>query len=712
MVAGYRLEDRIGRGGMAVVFRAHDVGLDRRVALKVLPPALAADESFRQRFLRESRAAATVDHPHIIPVFEAGQDGGVLFIAMRYVSGGDVLSLLRSAGPLPARRAAGIIAQVASALDAAHEAGLVHRDVKPSNMLLDEVRLGRPDHVYLSDFGLTEGTMSSAGRSGSVFFLGTPDYLSPEQIAGGPVDGRADQYALACAAFELLAGEPPFQRDQEQAVIDAHLNAPAPPVSSRRPGLPPGVDDVLARALAKAPSGRFGTCREFAEALRVALGPPSYHAGPAGGPRVPGVGEPPVSQPETVLGRADTLPASAAAARATVPQRREAVTRSAAGLKPEPGQLATDSTIPDEAGRSGPGATREWRLGRRVSVTVAAAAVLAAAAITIAILGPPSASVGRRPASAGLLARHVVAYVFGGDTVTPIDLATDHAGTPIPVGSGMPARAFTIAPDGNTAYVTYGDGDILADGWVRPFDLATGRAGARIGVGSDPDAIAVTPNGKAAYIANANSDTVTPINLVTGRAGAPIQVGGGPVAIAITPDGKTAYVVGYANANAATDGWVMPIDLATGRAGTPIQVGNQPQAIAIAPDGKTAYVVNDNGGNDGTVTPIDVATDRAGTPITVPNLFPGAIAIAPDGKTAYVSADGTAGGVMTPIDLATGRAGTPILGGGPGPIAIAPDGKTAYVIIGSTVTPVDLATGRTGTPIQFRTDPEAIAITP
>jgi serine/threonine-protein kinase len=279
-IAGYRLEEQIGAGGMAVVFRAADERLGRLVALKVLAPALAADTSFRQRFIRESQAAAAVNDPHIVPVYEAGEAAGLLFIAMRYVPGRDVRGLLSDGGPLPPGRAMAIISPVASALDAAHAAGLVHRDVKPANMLLD-VGPGRPDHVYLSDFGLSKAALSSTGLTRTGHLLGTPNYMAPEQIDGRPVDGRADQYALACSAFEMLAGQPPFPRDDANAVIWAHLSAPPPRLTSKQQNLPAAVDEVFARALAKSPEDRYARCAEFAEALRAALGMGPYDPGAA-----------------------------------------------------------------------------------------------------------------------------------------------------------------------------------------------------------------------------------------------------------------------------------------------------------------------------------------------------------------------------------------------------------------------------------------------
>ncbi len=317
-VAGYRLEEQIGRGGMAVVFRARDVQLGRNVALKLLAPVLALDDAFRQRFIRESRAAAAVDHPHIIPIFAAGESDGVLFIAMRYVQGGDVRTLLDNAGALPAGRGADIITQVALALDAAHLHGLVHRDIKPANMLLDSVSDGaQRDHVYLADFGLSKRSLSVTGLTSIGQFLGTPAYVAPEQVEGRPVDGRADLYALACASFEILSGAPPYERDDDLAVMWAHVSAPPPSLSARRPDLPAEIDGVLARAMAKAPADRYPTCLDFALALRRALGlqvqppdlvPPAGGPGPPEPPGPPGPGAHPPTEIWMPPGRPDARP--------------------------------------------------------------------------------------------------------------------------------------------------------------------------------------------------------------------------------------------------------------------------------------------------------------------------------------------------------------------------------------------------------------------
>jgi Protein kinase domain len=302
-IAGYQIEEQIGQGGMAVVYRATDHSLNRVVALKILAPELARDAAFRERFIREMRAAAAVDHPHIVPVFDAGEASGALFIAMLYAGGRDVRSLISTEIPLPAARVAGIVDQVASALDAAHSRGLIHRDVKPANMLLAQSGGdGRPDHVYLSDFGLSKQSFSSASLTLTGQFLGTLDYMAPEQVEGSPIDGRADLYGLACACYEMFTGTPPFRRDHNFAAIWAQLSAPAPSLLTPRPDLNPAIDQVIRKALAKSPDERYATCGDFASALREAceLTPALAHASAPEGAALPW---PPTAQAHLAAGR-------------------------------------------------------------------------------------------------------------------------------------------------------------------------------------------------------------------------------------------------------------------------------------------------------------------------------------------------------------------------------------------------------------------------
>ncbi|MGW7202190.1 serine/threonine-protein kinase [Streptomyces sp. NPDC054837] len=270
-VAGYRIEREIGRGGMAVVYRARDLRLDRTVALKLLAPELARNDTFRRRFTHESRAAAAIDHPHIVPVFEAGETDGVLYIAMRYVEGSDLRHLLDRRGPLAPAVALRIAAQIASALDAAHEHGLVHRDVKPGNILVARgTDSDHPEHSYLTDFGLTKKSLSLTGFTTVGQFVGTLDYVAPEQISGKPVDGRCDVYGFACVVYESLAGHPPFRRDDDMALLWAHQYDDPPPLTESRPDLAPDVDAVFARGLAKSPDARYDSCLAFVAALRAA----------------------------------------------------------------------------------------------------------------------------------------------------------------------------------------------------------------------------------------------------------------------------------------------------------------------------------------------------------------------------------------------------------------------------------------------------------
>jgi hypothetical protein len=266
--AGHRIEAVAGRGGMGVVYRARQLSLDRVVALKVIAPTLMQDPEMRRRFVRESRVAASIDHPHVIPVYYAGEENGVAYIAMRYVVGDDVRTLVRREGRLGSKRAVRIVSQVAEALDAAHAAGLVHRDVKPENVLL-----GQGDHVYLTDFGLTKHVLSEpgAGVTREGHWVGTLDFVSPEQIRGERVDARSDVYALGCLLFYNLTGRPPFERDTDEAKLWAHLSEPPPKVIEAAPGAPEAFDAVIARALAKTPDERYPSAGDLGRAAAAAL---------------------------------------------------------------------------------------------------------------------------------------------------------------------------------------------------------------------------------------------------------------------------------------------------------------------------------------------------------------------------------------------------------------------------------------------------------
>lgn len=260
---GYRIEELIGRGGMGVVYRAYDLRLKRTIALKLVAPELALDERFRVRFARETELAMALEHPNVIPIYDAGDVDGRLYLAMRLIEGPDLRGILRADGALPPERAHAICRQVAAALDAAHSKGLVHRDIKPSNVLVDA-----DDHVYVADVGIGR-RLEEAGEDRSV---GTPAYLAPEEIEGLPVDARADVYSLGCLFFECLTGEAPFTNDSRLALAWAHLEEEPPAATARHGELPPAIDGVLARALAKAPTDRYASCGAFMLDAQHALG--------------------------------------------------------------------------------------------------------------------------------------------------------------------------------------------------------------------------------------------------------------------------------------------------------------------------------------------------------------------------------------------------------------------------------------------------------
>jgi CHASE2 domain-containing sensor protein len=269
IIAGYKIEEVVGRGGMGVVYRATQLALGRTVAIKLIATERGQDSVFRARFKLESRLAASIEHVNVIPVYEAGEDDGLLFIAMRLVEGTDLAQLLARGGALEPARTAWLIGQLAAALDAAHARGLVHRDVKPANVLLT---FDRPEHLYLTDFGVAKQIGAGAGVTTAGQWVGTLDYLAPEQIRGEAVGNSVDIYALAGLLHHCLTGEVPFPRETDSAKLWAQVNAPPPAPSRARPGLAPAIDDVVARGMAKDPAARFETGAELARACAQALG--------------------------------------------------------------------------------------------------------------------------------------------------------------------------------------------------------------------------------------------------------------------------------------------------------------------------------------------------------------------------------------------------------------------------------------------------------
>jgi serine/threonine-protein kinase len=529
-VAGYRLERQIGVGGMAVVYLARDERLGRPVALKVMAQAMAADEIFRQRFIRESRAAAAVDDPHIIPVYEAGEADGVLFIAIRFVSGGDVGSLLRREGPLPAARVAGIISAVASALDAAHAAGLVHRDVKPANMLLDS-RSGRADHIYLSDFGISKG-MQSGGLTGSGHFLGTPNYTAPEQITGQAVDGRTDQYALACAAFELLAGRVPFADREGWAAIWAQMNDPTPTLTDHRPDLPYAVNEVFAKAMAKTPGSRYRSCQQFSDALGGALGLASHPLG---------------------------------LARPAAPDRETSVP-SAATVTAGGGPPAS----------TGPGGTRRrtrpLRRKRYIPAALAVTAVVAGAALVASVLVKPA---GDGQAASPALYSRIRAFT-----------------APRPAGLWPFVSAVAFSPDGKslaTGLTTKTAGAPGNAGTTVLWDVRTGKQLRSLPAGGGPEAF--SPDGILAAAGGYGDSRTTLRDPATGAKIALLDDHQEAVinGEAFSPDGKML-------ATSESDGVVQLWNTVTRKAPQPLggELTSVSTCVAFLPDNRTIVTGEDN----------------------------------------------------------------------------------------------------------------------
>ncbi len=465
VVAGYRIESLVGRGGMGVVYRAIQLDLERVVALKVIAPELLDDDDVRARFLTEARAAASVDHPNVIPVHAAGEDDGVAYIAMRFVAGDDLRALVRYGGPFDPAGAAAIVAQAAAALDAIHRAGFVHRDVKPANLLVD-----RDSHVYLTDFGLAKAVFTRTGGTRTGQWVGTLDYVSPEQIRGGRIDARADVYALGGVLHFALTGRVPFDREGDEAKLWAQLSAPPPVPSAVRRGLPAQFDLAVARAMAKEPDERYPSAGDLGRAAQAAA-----------------VGRSP-TEPERMVARGAAAPGAAP----TEPGlAAEASTRTAA-------QFAV---------------TRPRR--RRGPLLVAGGLLLAVVGAVVATAlamreDPPGAAAVPRPtATADALPRAVATIERVGDRPDGIALAggdlwvissRQPALTRVVAATGRERRGHPRVGHGASAIVAYGDSVWVAvdDGTsnaVLRLDARTGQERSRISVPASPRRLAVDRSG-------------------------------------------------------------------------------------------------------------------------------------------------------------------------------------------------------------------------
>ena len=615
-LAGYRIDRVIGRGGMSVVYLAEHARLERRVALKLLSPELADSERFRDRFLRESRLAASIDHPNIVPIYDADEADGTLFIAMRYVEGRDLKTLIDQEGPLDPERVATIVEQVARALDAAHTKGLVHRDIKPANILVAQRGGGStdPEHVYLTDFGLTKRAASDSGLTGTGVFVGSLNYAAPEQFEGGALDARTDVYALGCVVFECLTAMPPFRKEQDVAMMHAHLHEPPPRATAARPELPEGVDGVVARSMAKRPDQRYMRAGDLAAALRASLTDAGTTA--PGEPRrrrrwwlaVAAVVVVAASTIAVVAltGGDDSPDPSASTSQAGPPPPNSLAeidpeTRAAVRTVPDVTEFGSN-TIADPVIAVGEGGVwvSTWPLNtdpRLIAVEAATGTVRDRITIPPSTFGGTGVAVGDR-----------TVWFMGGErtgTVSRINPATLEPLPPIRIRSG---EVTDIVLGGDVLWVGSSGGRLTS------FDALTGRQLTEIDLGSTPDELAF--GGGSVWAMNQLDNQVIQVDPDATEIVRRIDVGGNLADVA-AGDGGVWVLDDLA-------GTVVQIDPETGAVANPIRIGPAPSAIAV---GLGSAWISDL--QDGRIYPVDPQTG-AGEPIDVGAPL---VAVAVDGSS-------------------------------------------------------------------------------
>ena len=694
-VGNYRLDRLLGSGGMGQVYEAYDTYRDRYVALKLLPKGSADDQEYLKRFLADSHVAAQLREPHVIPIHDYGELDGQIFIDMRLVDGTDMGALLAGCDRIDPERAVYLISQVAQALDAAQADALVHRDIKPSNILVTS-----NDFVYVVDFGVARsigGVPTALGVTGAT--TGTLHYMAPERFVGRDVDGRADVYSLACVLHECVTGAPPYPGEDLSALMYAHLYSSPPPASSLVEGVPPALDAVLARGMAKDPDDRFPTAGELAAAASEALLTEA--------PAPPPMTEPPMTEPP-ITGAPMT----------------------------EPPMTQTMTELPGPAWTEGPGQEAE-PAGRRdagqapdrpadgPTLTVIAAGAGAGGGIHSPRYGPqaaiPEPDGGRRPPGGaargpgrGLSWRRlgVLLLIVAAAVAVPIVIVlmasakpeTSASAKPGPSGSGT-TSAGAAAPAVSASAA--GGGPVAS--------LPT--VAAELPAGKNPSYVEVAPNGRFAYVADPGAGVITVLNTATDLVAGTVKIPQGPPQfVSFSPDSRTAYVSVYNPGKAAVH-LIAFIDTATRTVTSTVQVDNfTPGPSTTSPDGRFLYVPNHNtaltGTHENVVDVIDTATRKLIGHIAVP-ANPHWVVFGKNGLLLYTTDHMSA--KVTVVNATTGRIVTSIrVGETPHSEDISPNGRRLAVtsFAGNEVFVINTVTDRVIAQIPVGRNPVDIAYSP